>query len=189
MKKPNSIDTPRICSVARTIDILGDRWIFLILREAFFGVRYYDQFLSNLGIATNMLSNRLKRLVENGIMEKNKDSTDSRRMTYRLTEKGRDLYPVTLAFMQWGDRWLADEKGPPLLLFHVLSSTLHILGYLGVKHIDIEGNGHTRHGQPEWQRHHAMDDKSRLSMILLGHGAQGVMYRSNMQHAVEEIAE
>ncbi len=118
MKKPNSIDTPRTCSVARTIDILGDRWIFLILREAFFGVRYYDQFLSNLGIATNMLSNRLKRLVENGIMEKNKDSTDSRRMTYRLTEKGRDLYPVTLAFMQWGDRWLADEKGPPLLLFH-----------------------------------------------------------------------
>ena len=64
------------------------------------------------------MSSRLKKLVENGIMKKNKDPIDSRRMKYRLTEKGRDLYPVTLAFMQWGDRWLADEKGPPLLLFH-----------------------------------------------------------------------
>ena len=118
MKKSDPPNTPRICSVARAIDILGDRWIFLILREAFFGVRYYDQFLSNLGIATNILSSRLKKLVENGIMKKNKDPIDSRRMKYRLTEKGRDLYPVTLAFMQWGDRWLADEKGPPLLLFH-----------------------------------------------------------------------
>lgn len=118
MKKTDPPDTPRICSVARAINILGDRWVFLILREAFFGVRYYDQFLSNLGIATNILSNRLKRLVHSGIMDKHKDSTDSRRIQYRLTEKGRDLYPVTLAFMQWGDRWLADEKGPPLLLYH-----------------------------------------------------------------------
>jgi DNA-binding HxlR family transcriptional regulator len=118
MKKPNPADTPRVCSVARAIDILGDRWVFLILREAFFGVRHYDQFLSNLGIATNILSNRLKRLVHSGIMDKHKDSKDSRRVLYRLTEKGRDLYPVTLAFMQWGDRWLADEKGPPLELYH-----------------------------------------------------------------------
>ena len=118
MKKSNLPSDSRTCSVARALDILGDRWIFLILREAFFGVRYYDQFLSNLGIATNMLSDRLKRLVENNIMEKQKDSTDSRRMKYRLTDKGRDLYPVTLAFMQWGDRWLADENGPPLLLHH-----------------------------------------------------------------------
>ena len=118
MKKSTLPSDHRACSVARTLDILGDRWIFLILREAFFGVRYYDQFLSNLGIATNILSNRLKRLVENNIMEKQKDSKDSRRMKYRLTDKGRDLYPVTLAFMQWGDRWLADENGPPLLLHH-----------------------------------------------------------------------
>lgn len=118
MKKKDSPNALRTCSVARTIDILGDRWIFLILREAFFGVRYYDQFLSNLGIATNILSNRLKRLVHSGIMDKHKDSKDSRRILYRLTEKGRDLYPVTLALMQWGDRWLADEKGPPLKLFH-----------------------------------------------------------------------
>ena len=118
MKKTDIAPDHRTCSVARAIDILGDRWIFLILREAFFGVRYYDKFLSNLGIATNILSNRLKRLVENNIMEKHKDSNDSRRIKYRLTDKGRDLYPVTLAFMQWGDKWMADENGPPLLLHH-----------------------------------------------------------------------
>ena len=118
MKESNQPSDHRICSVARALNILGDRWIFLILRESFFGVRYYDQFLSNLGIATNILSNRLKRLVENNIMEKYRDSDDSRRMEYRLTDRGRDLYPVTLAFMQWGDRWLADKNGPPLLLHH-----------------------------------------------------------------------
>ncbi|MBA4367336.1 MAG: transcriptional regulator [Desulfobacterium sp.] len=108
----------RVCSVARTLEILGDRWIFLILREAFFGVRNYDQFLSNLGIATNILSSRLKTLVAHGIMEKQQDRKDARRIRYRLTEKGLDLYTIVLAFMQWGDRWLADADGPPLELYH-----------------------------------------------------------------------
>ncbi|MFC1849404.1 winged helix-turn-helix transcriptional regulator [candidate division CSSED10-310 bacterium] len=108
----------RICSVGRTVEILGDRWIFLILREAFFGVRYYDQFQSNLGIATNILSNRLKRLIKNEIMEKRRDPVDARRVRYKLTEKGLDLYPITLAIMMWGDRWLADDEGPPLILHH-----------------------------------------------------------------------
>ncbi len=110
--------TSRVCSVARTLEILGDRWIFLILREAFFGVRNYDQFLSNLGIATNILSDRLKILVAHGIMEKQPDPKDARRIRYRLTEKGLDLFDIVLAFMQWGDRWLADEDGPPLALYH-----------------------------------------------------------------------
>lgn len=108
----------RICSVARTLEIVGDRWIFLILREAFFGVRHYDQFETNLGIATNILSHRLKILVKNGIFAKQKDNKDARRITYRLTEKGIDLYSVTLALLQWGDRWLADDDGPPLILHH-----------------------------------------------------------------------
>ncbi len=108
----------RICSVGRTIKILGDRWIFLILREAFFGIHYYDQFQLNLGIATNILSSRLKGLVEHGIMEKQKDPTDARRVQYRLTEKGIDLYQVTLTLMDWGDRWLSDNDGPPLTLYH-----------------------------------------------------------------------
>lgn len=108
----------RVCSVARSLEILGDRWTFLVLREAFFGVKYFDEFQANLGIATNILSNRLKVLVENGIMQREKDKTDARRVEYRFTEKGRDLYQIVLAFMNWGDRWLADEEGPPLVLHH-----------------------------------------------------------------------
>ncbi len=108
----------RIDSVSRTIEILGDRWTFKILREAFFGIHYYDQFHSNLGIATNILSNRLKSLVENEILDKTKDPDDARRAKYKLTEKGLDLYPITLTLMTWGDRWLADEAGPPLTLHH-----------------------------------------------------------------------
>lgn len=108
----------RICSVANAIDILGDRWIFLILREAFFGIRSYDRFQKNLKIATNILSNRLKILVENDIMSRHKDADDARRFTYRLTKKGLDIYPIVLAFMNWGDKWLADDDGPPLVLHH-----------------------------------------------------------------------
>ncbi|MBI9075221.1 MAG: helix-turn-helix transcriptional regulator [Desulfatibacillum sp.] len=108
----------RICSVGRTLEVLGDRWIFMIIREAFFGVRYYDQFQANLGIASNILSDRLKALVENGIMEKKRDTQDARRMVYRLSQKGMELFSVTLALMQWGDKWLSDEDGPPLILHH-----------------------------------------------------------------------
>jgi DNA-binding HxlR family transcriptional regulator len=108
----------RVCSVARALDIVGDRWTFLVLREAFFGTHYYDRFQTNTGISTNILSSRLKRLVENGIMEKRAEKGDSRRYRYRLTEKGLDLYPITLALLRWGDRWLVDENGPPLLLTH-----------------------------------------------------------------------
>lgn len=108
----------RICSVARTLEILGDRWIFLIIREAFFGVRYYDKFQANLGIATNILSARLKVLVENGIFQKEKDDIDARRVKYRFTRKGIDIYTITLALMQWGDRYLSGDDGPPLTLYH-----------------------------------------------------------------------
>ena len=108
----------RICSVARTLEILGDRWIFLIIREAFFGVRYYDKFQANLGIATNILSDRLKVLVKNGIFKKEKDDIDARRFKYRFTQKGIDIYTITLALMQWGDRYLPDDDGPPLSLYH-----------------------------------------------------------------------
>lgn len=118
MKKLNKPEDPRICSVGRSMEILGDRWIMFIIREAFFGVKYYDEFLSNLGIATNVLTDRLKWLVENEILETHKDTKDARRKKYVLTAKGRDLFPIILAFIKWGDRWLADESGPPLLLYH-----------------------------------------------------------------------
>ena len=106
------------CSVARSLEILGDRWVFLILREAFFGEHYFDRFRSNLGIATNILSERLRSLVDNGVLEKQPDEDDARRIRYRLTAKGLDLYSVTLALIAWGDKWLSDEDGPPLKLRH-----------------------------------------------------------------------
>jgi len=112
----NSAERP--CSVARSLEILSDRWVFLILREVFFGEHYYDQFLSNLGIATNILSRRLKSLVEHGVLEKQADEADARRIRYSLTEKGLDLYSVTLSLIAWGDKWLADESGVPLKLHH-----------------------------------------------------------------------
>ncbi len=111
-----SLELP--CSVARSLEILGDRWVFLILREVFFGEHYYDRFRSNLGIATNILSMRLKSLVDNGVLEKHPDKADARRMRYELTAKGLDLYSVTLALIGWGDKWLSDEDGPPLELRH-----------------------------------------------------------------------
>ena len=83
-------------SVIRTYELLGDRWSFLIIREAFFGVKSYSKFLEHLGIATNILSGRLKFLVENGILEKEKDPADSRRFIYSLTEKGLDLFSIPL---------------------------------------------------------------------------------------------
>lgn len=109
---------PRICSVDKTLQIIGDRWTFLVLRECFFGVRHYDQLLENTGMATNILSSRLNRLVEHQILEFKKDAVDGRRKVYRLTERGLELYAVTVTLMHWGDRWLADENGPPLTLIH-----------------------------------------------------------------------
>lgn len=78
MKKLNRPADPMKCSVGRSLEIIGDRWIFYIIRESFFGVRYYDAFLSNLGIATNILTDRLKWLVENDIFETHKDMKDAR---------------------------------------------------------------------------------------------------------------
>ncbi len=108
----------RICSVARALEILGDRWTFLIIREAFFGIKTYEGFQKNLGIATNILSDRLKTLVQNGIFKRMKNPDDGRRFVYKLTEKGLDLYTIILGFMNWGDRWLAGDEEPPLVLYH-----------------------------------------------------------------------
>ena len=107
-----------VSSVVSTIETMGDRWIIFIIREAFFGNRTFEQFQANLGIATNILSARLKKLVQNGIFERLKNQDDGRRFIYKLTPKGFDLYPIILALMNWGDRWLAGKEGPPLLLYH-----------------------------------------------------------------------
>ncbi|HYB34458.1 MAG TPA: helix-turn-helix domain-containing protein [Mycobacterium sp.] len=108
------------CSIARTLGVVGEKWTLLVLREAFYGVRRFDDFHAALGCARNLLSERLKTLVANGLLEKQpyKDDRGRRRDEYRLTDKGRDLFPVVVTLMQWGDRWAADEAGPPVVLRH-----------------------------------------------------------------------
>ncbi len=103
-------------SVELALQQVGDRWTFLLLREAFFGVRRFVDFQRSLGVARNLLSERLGRLVEHGILERRLYQPRPDRYEYRLTDKGRDLYGVTVAIMRWGDRWLTDA--PPLRLSH-----------------------------------------------------------------------
>src|SRR5436305_452874 len=95
------------CSIAKTLDVVGERWSFLILREAFLGVRRFDQMQADLGIARNILSDRLGKLVEGGILERRKYQDRPARFEYRLTEKGIDLYPIVVTIMTWGDKHLA----------------------------------------------------------------------------------
>jgi DNA-binding HxlR family transcriptional regulator len=99
------------CSIARTLELVGERWTLLIIRDAFLGLRRFDEFQDSLGVARNVLSDRLNRLVEVGILERTAYSERPPRFEYRLTEKGRDLGVPLLALMQWGDRHLAHK--PP----------------------------------------------------------------------------
>jgi DNA-binding HxlR family transcriptional regulator len=105
------------CSIARTLQVIGDRWTLLILRDAFRGVRRFDEFASDLGIARNLLTDRLHRLVDHGIFEKVPYQERPRRYEYRLTDRGVDLSPALVAFMRWGDVHLADDQ-PPVVLVH-----------------------------------------------------------------------
>ncbi len=93
------------CPIARSLDVVGEWWSILILRDAFRGVRRFDDFQQSLGIARNMLSRRLKRLVDAGLLETRQYSARPPRHDYRLTAKGRDFYPVLMTLMDWGNRW------------------------------------------------------------------------------------
>lgn len=106
------------CSVARTLEVVGEWWTMLVIREAFNGVRRFDDFQSRLGIARNVLAARLQSLVDHGVLERRQYHDRPPRCEYRLTEKGRDLYPVLIAMLTWGDKWTAGEAGPPVKLTH-----------------------------------------------------------------------
>src|SRR5688572_10322150 len=97
------------CSLAQTLDVIGERWTLLILRDAFFGIRRFDDFQRDLGIARNILSTRLRRLVEEGILERR--VVDAGRAEYVLTDKGLDLQPVLLSMTHWGDKHRPHSKG------------------------------------------------------------------------------
>jgi DNA-binding HxlR family transcriptional regulator len=104
-------------SIAATLAFVGDRWSLLILRDAFRGVRRFADLCDDLGIARNILADRLDKLVDAGILERVPYQERPLRHEYRLTAKGRDLSPALIALMRWGDRW-AVEGAPPTLLVH-----------------------------------------------------------------------
>jgi DNA-binding HxlR family transcriptional regulator len=105
------------CSIARTLELIGERWTILIVREAFLGTRRFDDFQRRVGLARNVLQTRLERLVEEGILRRVLYQERPPRYEYRLTRKGTDLWPVLVALLRWGDRHAAPD-GAPIVLEH-----------------------------------------------------------------------
>ena len=98
------------------LEAVGERWSFLILRGVFNGLHHFEEFQSTLGIARNILSNRLARLVEHEILQREPDPSDRRKIAYTLTPKGRELLPVLIALRQWGERWVSGVPSNPVLV-------------------------------------------------------------------------
>jgi DNA-binding HxlR family transcriptional regulator len=105
------------CSIARTLEVVGDRWTLLIVRDALRGIRRFEDFRTRLGIAHNVLTDRLTRLTEAGIAERCQYQTHPDRYEYVLTKQGLDLWPVIMSLLLYGDRYHAPD-GPPLLTTH-----------------------------------------------------------------------
>src|SRR5213593_1665994 len=103
------------CSMARAMEVVGDRWSILILREAYYGVKRFDEFEYYIGIAPNILSTRLKKFVDAGVMTRVPLPEHAGRYEYVLTKKGRDFFPTYLALKKWGDDWLAEAAGPQVV--------------------------------------------------------------------------
>lgn len=106
------------CSIARTLDVVGEWWSLLIVRDLMAGMSRYDELQRDLGVASNVLAARLQTLREAGVIERRPDPADARRWCYALTDKGRDLYPVLLSLMAWGDKWQSPPGAQPVLVRH-----------------------------------------------------------------------
>jgi len=117
------------CSIARALDIVGDRWTILILRDAFRGLRRYDELRRDLDIPRAVLADRLRRLVDAGVLTRRRYQDHPPRDEYRLTPMGMQLSPILVALMQWGDRWLGGPGGAPTLLVHEPCGTEIDLGF------------------------------------------------------------
>jgi DNA-binding HxlR family transcriptional regulator len=108
----------QVCSIARALEVVGERWTLLILRDAVLGIERFEDFQSSLGIATNVLTNRLKLLCDEQVLERVPDGERPGRPKYVLTDKGRELAPALLVLMKWGDRHYPEPGGPPRLTLH-----------------------------------------------------------------------
>jgi DNA-binding HxlR family transcriptional regulator len=106
------------CTVARTVELVGDAWTQMVLHELFLGTRRFDVFQKNTGVSPHILSLRLKRMEDDGILERRPYCERPVRHEYRLTRKGRDLWPVIIALKNWGDRWLEPQGAPSITLTH-----------------------------------------------------------------------
>lgn len=118
------------CAIAATLQLLGEKWTLLIIRESFFGATRFEQFTSVLGCPRNLLSERLGKLVDEGILERSeyREPGSRARSEYRLTDTGKELMPILMAFMHWGDRHLGAAEGPPVIVEHVdCGEPLHLV--------------------------------------------------------------
>jgi len=115
---------PRECSVARTLEIVGEKWALLAVREVFLGNRRFDEMARRTGAPRDTLAARLRSLVAAGILERRQYRERPARHEYRLTEAGRDLYPVILTLTRWGDQHLAGDAGPPMAFEHACGHRL-----------------------------------------------------------------
>jgi DNA-binding HxlR family transcriptional regulator len=106
------------CSIAAALEVVGERWTLLVVREVMLGVHRFDEFQADLGIARNVLQSRLERLVDNAIIQKRCYQSRPQRFEYYLTDKGLDLWPAVVALMQWGDTHAPRPGGPPVILEH-----------------------------------------------------------------------
>jgi DNA-binding HxlR family transcriptional regulator len=113
---PRTYETQN-CSIARSLEVVGDRWTLLVIRTAFEGVRRFDDFAEHLGMARNVLADRLNRLCDEDILRKHRYQERPDRYEYRLTRKGVELWPVMMMLLKWGDRYYAAD-GPPMVIFH-----------------------------------------------------------------------
>jgi DNA-binding HxlR family transcriptional regulator len=113
---PRTYDN-QVCSIARALEMVGDRWTMLVIREAFMGTRRFEEYQRNLGCARNVLTDRLNRLVEVGILRKEPYQERPTRHEYRLTRRGVELWPAMMTLKAWGDKHLAPD-GPPVLVLH-----------------------------------------------------------------------
>lgn len=106
------------CSIARALEVVGDRWTLLLLRDLFFGIKRFDEFQKSLGVAPNVLTDRLKRLEQEGLLKRVRYQDSPERYEYLPTQKGLDLQPVVFHLAKWGDRHCADPLGPPRISYH-----------------------------------------------------------------------
>lgn len=142
------------CGLPTALEAMGERWSFMILRAAFNGVRHFEEFLSEISIARNILANRLTRLTESGILHRTPCPDDRRKVEYRLTDKGLDLLPTMIALRQWGEKWgtgvlsnpvLVDDRDrQPILPVTIRSHDGRVLGHMDLSWMNSADITHIR---------------------------------------------